>query len=119
MSAEKIKMMNRSKTLSERISTLNAEKVAAEKEQMDIRHNCEHEIIMRDKLWGFSICIFCGNEGFSDTYLLNNPKVITTSNTNNEHLDKVRKKYKQIWAENDELSEEEIREKLREEFEGK
>lgn len=121
MSVEKIKMMNRSKKLSERIKALNVEKVNAEKEQMDMRHNCEHEIIARDKKYGFAECIFCGNNGFSKCRLEDNPAVIIISKEENEKsfwdsLDRVRKRYKQIWTENDELSEEEIREKLREEF---
>lgn len=124
MSVEKIKMMNRSKNLSKRILTLNAEKVAIEKEQMDVRHNCQHDIIARDKQYGFAECIFCGNNGFSECRLRDNPAVIVISKLENDKnfwdsLERVRKRYREIWAEDDELSEEKIRERLREEFEEK
>lgn len=125
MSVEKIKMMNRSKKLSERIRALNVEKVNAEKEQMDIIYNCEHEIIVRDRRYGYAECIFCGNSRFAEHCLKNNLAVILVSKLEDEQnigdsIERVKKKYKEIWVEDDELSEEEIREeireKLREEF---
>lgn len=87
-----------------------------------MRHNCKHEIIIRDKEYGFSKCIFCGNDGFLKGYLIENPSVVIISRLENEWcfaktVERIRKRYKQIWAEDSECSEEQIREKLRKEFE--
>ncbi len=123
MSVEKIKMMNRGTNLRKRIVELSNEKSNLLKELDDMGYDCEHEIIIRDEEYGFAECIFCGNDGFLDVYLKENPAVITISRLKSEGsfldtMKRIRKKYKQIWAEEDtECSEEQMREKLKESLE--